>query len=494
MKTQNIRRRPKTVPLLAAEPAEEVCLELTDHSITERSAVHFFRLRTMRDPHAQAARMAEQFVKQNRTLMSLLDVRIERDYDGNDVRFVIQAGAAVGAIPLISPTTARPDFGLVVQPRFPWAGIGPMLAETGWRISPTPLRLPLLRRSERRVPIWVLSFMILVRLKALLDSLDRRFELITEARSAPRGGVHWTQYAMRSLPSASFLSLPCTFPDLRDDRLLKGAVRHAVERQIRALETQKEHGAFVHRLIEFGQQLLRRVQTVPVYVPSTTMLGSWLQRPLRAEQFVNGLQAIEWTIEERGLAGVSDLEGIPWTMPMDKFFEAWVETVLRVVAQRTGGQMKVARKRETTYPINWEPSHVGSQKSLAPDIWLEWDSTTLIVDAKYKRHWEELQQHSWWRVEEELREQHRNDLLQVLAYANLARTSTVIACLTYPCSVEKWNSLHERGRLIHRAELAVGSRALHIWLTAIPMATTVERIAQYLSDEVRNAIAGTTAR
>lgn len=421
--------------------------------------------------------------------MSLLDVHVEQGYDGNDVKLLIQAGSAVGAIPLISPTTARPDYGLVIQPRFPWAGIGPMLAQMGWRISPTPLRLPLLRRSERRVPIWVLSFMILVRLKALLDSLNRRFELATDTLRAPRGRVQWGEYATRSLPKAAFLSLPCTFPDLRDDRLLKGAVRFAVERQIRALETQKEHGAFVHVLIDFAQQLLRRVQTVPIYVPSQTNLDVWLQRPLRTEHFTNGLQAIEWTVDERGLAGVSDLEGIPWTMPMDKFFEAWVETVFRIVAQQTGAQTKVGRKRETTHPINWAPPHLGSQKSLAPDIWLEWDSATLIVDAKYKRHWEELQRYSWWKAEEELREQHRNDLLQVLAYANLARSSTVIVCLVYPCSLENWTSLCDRGRLIHRAELTAGFRTLHICLTAIPMAPIAERIALRLSDEVRKTLA-----
>jgi hypothetical protein len=480
----------RTAPLIAIARACEVCLELDDHSIARRSAVDFFRLQGV-DPQTRAARatrLAEQFITQNRSLTALLDVRIDRDYDGSDVGLVIQAGSAVGAIPLISPTTARPDYGLVVQPRFPWAGIGPMLAEMGWRISPTPLRLPLLRRSERRVPIWVLSFMILVRLKALLDSLDRRFELTKETLQAPRGSVHWAEYAMRSLPNASLLSMPCTFPDLRDDRLLKGAARHTVERQLRALETQKEHGAFVHRLIEFGQQLLRRVQTVPVYVPSSTTLGIWLQRPMRSEQFVNGLQAIEWTVEERGLAGLSDLEGIPWAMPMDQFFEAWVETVMRIVAQRTGGQMRIGRRRETTHPINWDPPYIGSQKSLMPDIWLEWDGCTLIVDAKYKRHWEELQQHSWANVEEQMREQHRNDLLQVLAYANLARTPKVIACLAYPCSPQSWNSLRERGRLIHRAELTVGSRSIQLWLTAFPMAVTVERIAGPFVDELRRLL------
>ena len=261
----------RTAPLVAPPHANEVCLELEDHSTFRRSAIDFFQLRKLGDPQtlaARAARLAEQFITQNRSLMSLLDVRVERDYDGRDVQLLIQSGNAVGAMPLISPTTARPDYGLVVQPRFPWAGIGPMLAEMGWRISPVPLRLPLLLRSERRVPRWVLSSMILVRLKALLDSLDRRFELTTETRRAPRGTVHWAEYATRSMPTASFLSIPCTFPDLLDNRLLKGAVRHVVECQLRALETQKEHGSFVHRLIEFGQHLLRRVQSVPVYIPS----------------------------------------------------------------------------------------------------------------------------------------------------------------------------------------------------------------------------------
>ena len=432
--------------------------------------------------------MAEQFVAQNRSLLSLLDVCVTRDYDGSEVRLVIESGSAVGAIPLISPTTARPDYGRVIQPRFPWPGIGPMLAEMGWRICPTPLRLPLLRRSERRVPVWVLSFMILVRLKGLLDCLDRRFELVSEVRRAPRGTIRWAEYAVRSLPAARILSVPCTFPDLRDDRFLKGAIRFAVERQLRALETQKEHGAFVHRLIELAQQLLQRVQAVPIYVPSATVFGAWLQRPMRTEQFVGGLQAIEWTVDERGLAGLSDLEGIPWTMPMDQFFEAWAETVFRVVAQRTGAQMKVGRKHETTCPITWEPSYLGSQKSLVPDIWLEWDAVTLIVDAKYKRHWEEFQRQTWSNLEEELRQQHRADLLQTLAYANLARTPKVIACLAYPCSPESWDSLRDRGRLFHRATVVAGSRSVDLWLTAIPMATTMERIATTLTDSLRPSL------
>ena len=131
---------------------------------------------------------------------------------------------------------------------------------------------------------------------------------------------------------------------------------------------------------------------------------------------------------------------------------------------------------------------MGSQKSLVPDILLEHEDVTVVIDAKYKRHWEELQQYSWSKTDEQFREEHRNDLLQVLAYANVARTPKVIVCLAYPCSPDHWNSLQERGRLIHRADLTIGLRSLHLWLTAVPMAMAVEHVACRFADELRSAL------
>ena len=474
--------------------AREICLELEDNSVSVESAVKLFNTKNASDPCAQAARLAEQFENQNQPLLSLMNVQLERQFDGNDVFLCLRSGNAVGAIPLLSPTTAAPDYGLVIQPRFPWVGIGPMLAEMGWRVAPNPLKLPLLRRSERRVPPWVLSFMILNRLRALLDSLERRFETLTELKGAPRGAVLWSQYATKFLPRANALSIPCSFPDLRDDRQLKGAIRYSLERHLQSLDSQREHGSFVHRLIELCQALLQRVRDVPVYRPPTPILSSWVQRPLKTAHFSAGLEAIQWTVEDRGLAGLSDLEGIPWTMPMERFFEAWVETVFQAIAQKTGALLKTGRKHETTRPIHWHPGYIESQQSLVPDVWLQWDSTTLIVDAKYKRHWEEFRTPAWRQnLREELKEQHRNDLFQILAYANLSSTHQTIACLTYPCSPDEWKHLQESNRLLQRAEISINSRSLHLWLTAIPMTAQIEAIAAPLASNVRALLSDPTA-
>lgn len=482
------RLRRKSLPLVDRPPEKNVCLEINDHSVIQHSAVHFFGLQASRDPHPQAARLCEQFTKQNRSLFSLLDVQIESHYDGNDLLLRLISGNRVGAIPLFSPTRGTPDYGLVVQPRFPWRGIGPMLADMGWRVAPTPLKLPLLRRSERRVPPWVLSSMILVRLQALLDSLTRRFERTSAVLSAPKGQVDWRRYSQTQLPLGRFLAVPCTYPDLRDDRRLQAAIRFALERQLRALQTQVEHGAFVHRLIELCERLLMKVRGVAPALPSRGTFEQWMQRPMRRSQLTEGLEAIEWTVNDRGLAGLSDLDGIPWMLPMNEFFEAFVETVLASVVRRLGAQLKVGRRRETTHAINWSTPLVGSQASLIPDLWMEWQDTTLIVDAKYKRHWQELQERTWAGVETEIREQHRNDLFQVLAYGNLAVTKAVIACLVYPCTAEAWKELYTTGRLIQRAELQVASRSLYLWLTAIPMGVSADEVAPPIEIALRTAV------
>src|SRR5262249_25597575 len=112
-----------------------------------------------------------------------------------------------------------------------------------------------------------------------------------------------------------------------------------------------------------------------------------------------------------------------------------------------------------------------------PDLWLQWDTTTLVVDAKYKRHFEELQIQQWSEIEAAWKEQHRNDLMQALAYANLADSRTVISCLVYPCSPRTWNHLRDSGKLFHKADITLGSRLLKLWLTAAPMSADLASVA-----------------
>ena len=122
----------RTAPLQAPPRERNPCIELADQSPRDLPAAALF---TGTDAPT-AARLAEQFARLNEPLLRRFDVQLASRFDGSQVHLSFHAGNQVGAIPLLSPTTARPDFGLIVQPRFPWAGIGPLLAHMGWRVAP----------------------------------------------------------------------------------------------------------------------------------------------------------------------------------------------------------------------------------------------------------------------------------------------------------------------------------------------------------------------
>lgn len=469
---------PRRRKLVATEQKKSSFLTLEDNSNISAPAVDFFGLdkKGRGDPISQSARLADQFVSRNLSLLSAAQIQCRSEFDGREVRIHLRTGNTIGAVPLISPVTGKTDHGVIVNPRFEWDGIGAMLGRMGWRVAPIPLKLETFKGSARNVPPWVLSSMILVRISNLLRTISRKFEMASEIRNAPRGRVRWNEYACRSITTGRFLSIPCTFPDLRHDRQLLGTVRYCLERVIEALQSQLEHGTFVQRLINLAVQLLTIVQDVPAFVPAVSQLQTWLQKPLKSEFYIDGLQALHWTLEKRGLAGASTIDGIPWVMEMDRFFEAWVETLFHSLARSTGGLLKIGRLHQTTRAIAWEPPYLGSQNSLRPDVWVQWGSTTLVVDAKYKRHFEDLQSRSWGSMEASWREDHRSDLLQVLAYANLAQSRKIISCLVYPCSPDQWTYLRDTNRLFHKAEITIGERELHLWMTAVPMRATLDEV------------------
>jgi len=134
-----------------------------------------------------------------------------------------------------------------------------------------------------------------------------------------------------------------------------------------------------------------------------------------------------------------------------------------------------------------------------PDLIIERDEVSCIVDAKYKDHWEDLNVDSWMRLEEEIRNRHRHDVHQILAYAatheagvigainssgeylfDTSDRKSIICCLMYPCTRETWLSLVSRNRHIHEAELGHSGQNIRLMLTAMPFQLPDEELKHLL--------------
>ncbi|OAI39722.1 hypothetical protein AYO40_05555 [Planctomycetaceae bacterium SCGC AG-212-D15] len=438
-----------------------------------------------RDRTALAGRLAEQFRIVNEPVLQSVGVEVRTGYDGSDVCLEVKCGTTVGAVPLRSPTSGQPELGLVIRPRYEWAGLGVMLGEMGWKVLPSPLPLPNLPRSERKVPPWVLSAIVLGRLEALLTRLQRRFDMTRSIRTAPYGQVDWQAYAVRHIGVGQFAEVPCCHPELELDRHLRGAIHFALRQHHASLDSQRHAGPFVAGLLQWAEQLLQQVRAITPRIPTDIQLRAWRHGRLRSDVLHDGLDAIVWTIDERGLAGLCDLHGLPWSMSMETFFEAWVERLLEVVTRHLGGIMRTGRQRQTVIPIDWDPPFTGSQRFLLPDLVIETPTGLIVVDAKYKDHWEELAVHRWGDLEETVRDRHRIDLLQVIAYGSPFDAQRLTLCLLYPCRLTTWQSLRARGRVVHCGSLGLGSRSLQLVLAAVPMDGQLTDVVEMLVETLR---------
>ena len=411
---------------------------------------------------------AEPFLRFNEQALAMLDVKATLDAGSQGPRLRLVPGGRTGAVPLRSAQTGHVAAGLVVKPRFGWSGVGSVLSETGWHAAPEFLELPLVPGSGREVPPWVLAGPVLNRLADLLRTLKPGYRSAEEVVRQPRGRILWARYAGESLPRGRWDRVPCRFPDLDVDPRLRRTVRWALERVRRDLVGVGGADPVAMALAALALRLLEQLQDVTALPPRRDELRLSLGGRTVSEALRRGLEAIAWIVDERGLGGGRELDGLAWQLPLDRLWEGYVEAVARREAAAVGADVKVARLRETTFPLHWsDPAH-RSLGHLAPDIVTRRGRAVHVVDAKYKAHLAELDEAGWHRFSEDAREAHRADVHQVLAYAALFDADEVTATLVYPLRRGTFEALHARGRDVSRADLTYGGRRVLVELRGLP--------------------------
>ncbi len=407
--------------------------------------------------------VAQGFLRHNTAALTALDVEARVEAGTREVRLRLYPGARVGAVPLRSALTGHVRSGLVVRPRFGWAGIGQVLDQTGWLAMPEVLALPLVPGSGREVPPWVIAGPALRRLRELLARLQRGYRIAEEVMPGVRGRVQWTRYAVGHLPRGSWGHFPCRFPDLGHDPRLRAEVRWALERVRHALLAAAGSDRLALRLAEEVLALLSTLADVAPLRPSP----SRIPQAMGDAVLEAGLQALAWVAEERGLGGPAELHGLAWVSPLDTLWERFVEGAVRDWATTLGGSVSSARERASWIPIRWEPRGAASMGHLAPDLVMRMGRQAVIVDAKYKAHLAGLDAEGWRAFSEADHAAHRADVHQALAYAASVDADTVTTVLVYPLRAQTWEDLASAGRALMIGELG-GGRRVRLALAGLP--------------------------
>ncbi|MDP2872763.1 MAG: hypothetical protein Q8P31_09525 [Bacillota bacterium] len=311
---------------------------------------------------------------------------------------------------------------------------------------------------------------IIRRLSQLLREITRGFRMYEEVRQQPRGQIIWQRYVTEEAARGMFHLLPCRFPDLGPDLLLKSYIRWGLDKVSQALLPFCAVDPIARNLAHQAADLLFELRQVKSLLPTHSAIKKLLRlHGLPSGFLAEGLEALGWLVDQRGLAGTSETDGIPWVLPMHSLFERWVEHVVRSWARQFGGVVRSARAGETLVPIQWASSYYSSMSSLQPDLVVRAADRVIIFDAKYKGHFMELEQERWQLQGEEMRQEHRHDLHQVLAYAAAYEAEHVVAALVYPMRLPTWQRLAETARTVSTAVINRGGRVLTAALVGLPM-------------------------
>jgi 5-methylcytosine-specific restriction endonuclease McrBC regulatory subunit McrC len=310
---------------------------------------------------------------------------------------------------------------------------------------------------------------VLARLRGLLEALKRGFDFRVDTLRAPRGTIAWPRYLRQSIATGRWHQVPSRFPDLLNDPLLRGAVRWTLERVLQDLTIVGGDDRIAVGLAHEAQRLLACVGDVPRVYPRPELLTRVAGSDTLLEQTLrSGMDAIGWVRDERGLGGGRQMDGLAWSMPLDRLWEHHVEARVREEVRLTGGALRTGRSGETLTPLQWtDPSH-RSLGHLVPDIAVIRDRSVWIVDAKYKSHLAEIDETGWRRLGERIRESHRADVHQALAYASLFDADEIRTTLAYPLRQSTWEALKARGLDRSQAEIYHGTRHVTLELWGLP--------------------------
>jgi hypothetical protein len=411
----------------------------------------------------------DSFLRMNEEALVKLDVTHAVRSSDAGIQLLLGPGGRAGAIPLRSAQTGHVAGGFLVEPRFGWAGVGRVLVSTGWAAAPEVLDFPLVPGSGREVPPWVLAGPVLKRLDDLLRALRPGYRTEEQMLEKPRGQIVWNRYVSESLGRGRWGHLPCRFPNLTTDPMLRRLVRWALERTRRDLVAIGGTDFLARLLVAFTDKLLDQVRDVLPLVPSRSQLNYLAScDPLMEVSMRRGMEALGWIVDERGLGGGQEMDGLAWATPLDSLWEHYVEAAVRREASMRGGIVRVGRSRETLVPLDWsDPSH-RSMGHLLPDIVVTYRDRIDVIDAKYKAHLAELDEQGWRRFTEDAREAHRADIHQILAYASLFEAPDVRAILVYPLRQQTWRILRDRNRDVSVADIFSGRRRVRLELRGLP--------------------------
>ncbi len=323
----------------------------------------------------------------------------------------------IGSAPLRSPDTGKQIGDFVVIPRFTgkdryeeYIEILNLLASD--IVPEVGDSLPLVSGRNFRPPLYLEATKFVLTLEELVKTPWQKFDRIEKLINEPKGQINWSKYTRNEFKVENKLRFPIGKNIL--------SVFHPEYSQIK----------YVLNLckIELSSpatplRIKAKVKNKLTYIEEKLHDHLPLYTEIIQTHFSDSPVVRKCKLQANRILELKFQDSTAWRVDFSEVFERFVQYIFKDVAKEVGGRF-LSNYRLDGYPHG---QFAWGLKYLEPDGIFQKDSLIVFIDAKYKSNlYNKIGQSVI------LKEEHRRDIHQLLAYVSFNKSDTKFGLLCYP--------------------------------------------------------------
>lgn len=370
----------------------------------------------------------QKFVSYNSELFGFLGIRPHIVGTDHETVIRFQSSEFIGVIPLRAPDTGKQIGDFIVTPRYSgtnlfddYVEIITLLEE---EITPELFdSIPLASRDFFQPPIYLEAIKYIQALELLVKKSWKKFEVITRKTPNPSGNVNWDKYVRKSYKVENCLKYEISQNTLSENHKEFSNLKYVYEfcrKELTSSTTPIRIRNSNKRLIKY---LDEKLYSIPVKSISKFQIRN-SDSPVVKKCKLQANRII-----------INDFSGsVAWRINFSQVFEKYIQFLFKEVAKDCGGRvLNNFRINRKSYKYKWD------LKYIEPDAIYVNDNLIIYIDAKYKSNLYNRNSSS-----NELKDEHRHDLHQIMAYSGFTNGPLKNGILCYPSErIESQDLIYE---------------------------------------------------
>lgn len=374
----------------------------------------------------------QKFINYNSKQFKFLDVQPLIVGTDQNVSIAFRTSRFIGSIPLRAPDTGKQIGDFVVTPRFSgynrYEDYIEILNLLDTEISPDILdSLPLASGKNFRPPLYLEALKYIKSLESLIKLNWRKFDNIEKISEEPTGKINWQKYSKLEYKVENRLKFPVRKNILSEFHPEYSELRFVFDickKEILSANTPIRIKTNLRSRLYFLEEKLYYHQ--PKYTTNISIKFSDNPTVTKCKQQANKI--LDFNL----------LDSTAWKVDFSDVFEKFVQHIFKHVTKEVGGQLF------TNYKLNayskkfysWELKHI------EPDAIYQKKNLLVFIDAKYKSNL-----YNKFGDSENLKDDHRHDLHQIMAYSSFSKTISKNGILCYPSEKLESKTIEYRNRI-----------------------------------------------